>query len=319
MRHFRELRCCFDVPWPVDLKIGFQVLSRHMVIKFDHSMNSYDLKPSVILDSSCFPPLYEAPFASETSSLCGFGYSVQMFDIPNSGYLDQQVTSQGAHSSIRQQYGNLIDDLDETIPGFPGVEPIYDTDLLSTNPDQTDQQLSLPQSSDTVPQPSLLFTPGSFNNNALSQALTDPHCEATGSVCSVEPVPLLLEEVTASCTDRMGPARSKAKSARGKLTQARIRARYNASPSSRASRARCNAKYSASEKGKKSRARYNASAKGRVNQAIKNARSGAYRTGIKQGLSEELARKKGDLAAQKKRAQLSSVLISGCSVTDRWK
>ena len=289
-----------------------------MTIKFDHSMNSYDLEPSVILDSSCFPPLYEAPFASETSSLCGFGYSVQMFDIPDSGYLDQQETSQGARSSIRQQYGNLIDDLDETTSSFPGVEPIYDTDLLSTNPHQTDQQLSLPQSSDTVPQPSLLFTPGSFNNNALSQALTDPvHYEATGSVCSVEPVPLLLEEVTASCIDRMGPARSKGKSARGKLTQARTRARYNASPSSRASRARCNAKYSASEKGKKSRAKYNASAKGRVTLAIKNAKSGAYRTAIKHGLSEELAREKGYLAAQKKRAQLSSVLISGCSVTDR--
>ena len=308
-------------------KSDFQVLSRHMIVKFNYSMNSYDLEPSVILDTSSLPQLYEAPFASEASSLCGFGYSVQMLDIRDCGYLDQQVTHQGAHSSIR--VGNSIDDLDETISGFPGVKLIYDTNLLSTNSHQTDQQLSLPQSSDTA---SLPFTPGSLNNNTLS--LTDPvQCEAAGSVCSVEPFPLLLEEVRASCIGRLRLARSKAKyaasaeskiskakyakSARGRLTQARIQARYDASPSGQLSRARSNAKYSASEKGKKSRARYNASVKGQVNEAIKNTKSHAYRSGIKQGLSVELAREKSILAAQKKRAQLASVLIPRFLVKDR--
>ena len=303
-----------------------------MIMKFYYSMNSYDLKPSVILDSSCFPQLYEEPLASETSSLCGFGYSVQMLDIHDCGYLDQQVTNQGARSSIRGQYGNSIDDLDETISSFPSAKPVYDTNVLSTNSHRTNHQL--PQSSDTVSQPSLPFTLGSLNNSTLGQAPTGTvQCEATGSECSVEPFPLLLEEVTASCIGRMRLARSKAKyaesaaskiskakyakSAIGMLTQARIQARYNASPSGKASRARINAKYSASEKGKKTRARYNASVKGQVTLAIKYAKLSAYRSGSKKGLSEELAREKGNLAARKKRAQLASLLIPGCSVTDQ--
>ena len=314
---FTDYDAVFNVPWPADLNIGFQVVSRHIIMKFYYSMNSYDFEPNVILDSSCFPPLSEVPFASEASSLCGFGYSVQMLDIHDCGYLDQQAANQGAHSS--RQDGNSIDDLDETMSSFPGVNPIYDTSLLPTNSHQTDHQLSLLQSSDTVSEPSLPFMPGSLNNNTLSH--TDPvQCEATGSACSVEPFPLLLEEVTASCLGRMRIARSRAKyakSARGKLTQARIQARYVASPSGRASRARVNAKYSASEKAKKSRARYNTSVKGQVTKAIKNIKSRAYRSGLKQGLSDELAREKGNQVARKKRAQLASVLIPGFSVKDR--
>ena len=103
------------------------------------------------------------------------------------------------------------------------------------------------------------------------------------------------------------------KSVKGRLSQARYlasakgkeaRAKYQTSDAGRASKAR----YDASDKGKMTRARYKASDEGKAKLAIRNARSNAYRLGLRQGLSEELARKKGALAAENKRAALSSVL-----------
>lgn len=62
------------------------------------------------------------------------------------------------------------------------------------------------------------------------------------------------------------------------------------------------ARYSASDKGKKSKARYAKSFKGRVSQIIRSAKLRAYRAAVKQGFSEELARKEGELVAANRRA-----------------
>lgn len=103
------------------------------------------------------------------------------------------------------------------------------------------------------------------------------------------------------------------RSVKGRLSQARYlasakgketRAKYQTSDAARASKAR----YDASNKGKMTRARYKASDEGKAKLAIRNARSNTYRSGLRQGLSEELARKKAALAAENKRAALSSIL-----------
>ncbi|WP_257293771.1 hypothetical protein, partial [Endozoicomonas sp. YOMI1] len=70
------------------------------------------------------------------------------------------------------------------------------------------------------------------------------------------------------------------------------------------------ARYLSSDKGKASKARYAASDKGKASQALRSEKSKAYRSALKQGLSEELARKKGELAANAKKAKLSSVYPS---------
>lgn len=75
------------------------------------------------------------------------------------------------------------------------------------------------------------------------------------------------------------------------------------------------ARYSASDKGKRTRAVYAATEKCKTMQAIRSARSNGYRRAIKNGSSEEVARKEGELAANKKRVQLSLAPSSCVSVT----
>ena len=75
------------------------------------------------------------------------------------------------------------------------------------------------------------------------------------------------------------------------------------------------ARYSASDKGKRTRAVYAATEKCKTMQAIRSARSNGYRRAIKHGSSEEVARKEGELAANKKRVQLSLAPSSCVSVT----
>lgn len=92
----------------------------------------------------------------------------------------------------------------------------------------------------------------------------------------------------------------------------------------KASRARAQARYFASDKGKRALARYAASAKGKITKAkrqakyeatdkgrwhrsIANTKFRAYRLAINKGLSEELAREKGELAAKKYIEQFSVV------------
>ena len=75
------------------------------------------------------------------------------------------------------------------------------------------------------------------------------------------------------------------------------------------------ARYIASDKSKRTRSAYAATAKCKTKQAIRNARSNGYRKAIRHGFSEEVARKKGELAANNKRAELSLAFSSCVSVT----
>ncbi|WBA86234.1 hypothetical protein [Endozoicomonas sp. GU-1] len=90
---------------------------------------------------------------------------------------------------------------------------------------------------------------------------------------------------------------------KGKAT----RAKYLASDKGKATRA----KYFASDIGKavraKNDAKYIATVKGKVTRAISNAKSNAYRVALKKGFSEKEARKKGESAANAKKAELLSV------------
>lgn len=156
--------------------------------------------------------------------------------------------------------------------------------------------------------------------------------KSTESFISEELVPIAHEEVRAS-----GRSMTKqAKYARSEEGKAR-RVEYNASDRARTARAKYNAtdkarvaraKYEASEKARARRLKYLGSRKGRMNRPISQAkytrskkgkmaqkicsvRSYYYRAALKQGLSEKLAREKGEIAANKKRAELSSTFSPG--------
>lgn len=130
-------------------------------------------------------------------------------------------------------------------------------------------------------------------------------CKVTESFASVEPVPLAPEE---ACFLKTGNTRQDKyfSSDKGKVAKAR----YLASDKGKVSRARIMARYAATDKGKmaraKSRAKYAASAKGKASKAIGSARFEARRKALKQGFSEEVAKEKGESAAEVKKAELSS-------------
>ena len=92
-----------------------------------------------------------------------------------------------------------------------------------------------------------------------------------------------------------------------KASRARAQARYFASDKGK----RALARYAASDKGKitraKGQAKYEATDKGKWHRSIANTKSRAYRSALNKGLSEELAREKGELAAKKYIKRLSVV------------
>ena len=98
-----------------------------------------------------------------------------------------------------------------------------------------------------------------------------------------------------------------AASVKGKVAKAK----YAASVKGKAVKAKCDAQYLASVKGKmvkaKCDAKYAASVKGKVANAIRSAKSNAYKSAIKKGFSEKEARKKGESAANAKKAELLSM------------
>ncbi|WP_257284702.1 hypothetical protein, partial [Endozoicomonas sp. SESOKO1] len=92
---------------------------------------------------------------------------------------------------------------------------------------------------------------------------------------------------------------------KGKKTRARARAKYNASEKGKAARLRASTKYIASDKFRESRAKYDASDRGKMCRRLRDARSNTYKTAKEKGLSEVLARKKADLAAQARARKLN--------------
>ena len=101
-----------------------------------------------------------------------------------------------------------------------------------------------------------------------------------------------------------------AASDKGKKTRARARAKYEASVKGKTSRAR----YYASDKYKKTLAKYHASPAGRMVRAISNAKSNTYRSALKKGISDKVARQLGELAANAIRAEF--VLTPGTKQPD---
>ena len=111
---------------------------------------------------------------------------------------------------------------------------------------------------------------------------------------------------SSSCSEPVHPAQAH------KTSRAAAQARYFASDKGK----RALARYAASDKGKRALARYAASDKGKITKArrqakyeatekgkwhrsIANTKSHAYRLALSKGLSEELAREKGEQAAKK--------------------
>lgn len=198
----------------------------------------------------------------------GAGHSVQMHSPTESEYLDQPVINEYTLSPSHS---------------------LNDFSISHLPPAESELALLGPLDKDTQQQ---------------AQAET-VRCKVTESFASVEPVPLAPEEV---CFLKTGNTRQDKyfSSDKGKVAKAR----YLASDKGKVSRARIMARYAATGKGRmaraKSRAKYAASGKGKASKAIGSARFEARRKALKQGFSKEVAKEIGELAADAKKAELSS-------------
>ena len=259
-------------------------------------MNSHDLG----LSTSCLPcsqeleknPLLLLAEVS-ISQLTGFGYSVQILNSPHSGYSVGQANQENPGSSC----------------------PLNGFSISHSPPNDCELGLIEPLKKDT-------------QQKVVTKAV---RIKVTESSLSSEPMPVTLQEAVPSERCRVSNAKyyvsEKRKpvrvrydaSIRRTLARAKYagsekgkeaRARYLESDKGRLRQAIIKARYALSEKGRTTMARYRASDQGKFSQAIRNARSYAYRAALKRGVSEELAREKGELAADKKRAALSSVSSS---------
>ncbi len=239
---------------------------------FNNSMDSFTLDPNFVLDFSYSRALQAAtlsPAAASGIQLGGAGHSVQMLNPPGSGYLVQQATGQSTLGPSRLLDDFSISHLPPTKGGLTLVEQL--------NKDK--QQKSY---------------------------IETVWCKATESSETGRRMSSMHKETYASGTGNRNRAKYTASE-----KYKEVRARYLASDKGKANLARSRAKYAASDRGKevkaKSRAKYAASDKGKAKQAIRSARYKAYRAALVKGFSEELAREKGELAANNKKAEISSV------------
>ncbi|WP_257294021.1 hypothetical protein [Endozoicomonas sp. YOMI1] len=161
-----------------------------------------------------------------------------------------------------------------------------------------------------------LHQPVEIFNATEPVATIQPQLATNSSRASIPEGTLLVSDARAKreASDKYKEARARAKakyqvSEKGRKT----RAKYRASHKGKETKARATAKYEASDKGRQARARarakHEASDKRKIAKTINNARSNTYQSAIKKGFSEEVARKKGDLAANVKKAELSSVSV----------
>ena len=269
-------------------------------------MNSFDLAQDFIPDYSClqgWQELLSPPTEKSRSYLSGSGYSVGTIDLADAGSLGLAETSQVASGSSR-----TLDDIS-----------------ISHSPPDSEIML--------VKRP---------NNNTQHQLLTETvEFAVTESSRSDEPVPLAPDEVCMSpaCKAGMGKYTWADQANRASIrvgsfaavegNKAKVKGtpyaelrkshqKYQATDKARKKEAsyrisdrrkRARAKYASSEKGKlsaaKSLARYSATIQGKLARSVANAKYNAYRAALSEGLSEELAREKSELAAKKRRAQCS--------------
>lgn len=238
-----------------------------------------------------------------------FGHSVQMLNLPHPRHLGRQ-THQAKPSSSCPPNGLSI-----------SHSPPTESKLASVGPLKKDtQQKTLTETVNFNATKS--SRSGESMTLILEEAAISGRRKASKSKCyASEKDKGLRARYNAAVKCREAQARYdasvKRKEARARYLASekgrQTRARYLASGKGKLSTARSVAKYSISEKGKNTRAKYAISEKGKLAQAIRSARSYGYRLAIRQGFSEELAREKGELAADKKRAELSSASASSQS------
>lgn len=274
-------------------------------------MNNFHSEPDSIPDPSFFQRLEDIlspPTEAASPHPSIFGYPVQPLNSTGSGYLWRPETSQN-------RYNNTLDDpllshpssIEHSLllPEFSsqeysgGVAPEYFT---STGSQQAKPSLSC------------VATVEPLAEYTRQQILTETvKFKATQSFVSGVPMSLLSEKMGVSQTGHL----NQTKSDKSKMLRARSRVSYAAAARGRASKVRCQAKYAASAKGKlthaQKSARYFASKKGMISRAISNAKSNAYHSALRKGFDEKEARKEGELAANNKRAELSSAVSGSVS------
>ena len=304
--------------------------------EFNTSMNRLDVDTNFVTRLSYSQELQEAPLSTTVASsshMSRSGHFVQIHDLRDSGQLNQQVKNQNSPGSrllnsfsishlpptenklaLQESYSqeDIVLPCDFTCEHFD--DDFTFTDLTSIYSQQIAQQYPPEHSSVTFSQPSSLpaVTVGPLKKDTQLQVITlKVQFKATESSGSGKPMPLTLEEEECvSGTGKVSKAKYEAsdecKASKAKYNAfdkgKETRAKYYTSDAGKAARAR----YNASDKCKAARAKYNASVKGKAKQAVRSARSHAYRKAKNQGLSEALAREKGELAASAKQVELSS-------------
>ena len=295
-------------------------------------MDSFDSDRYLIFDFSCSQD-GQCTIVSlgEISASQLFGYSVQMLDSNDSGYLGLQVANQGApqhtinDSSIfySPSTENLLPSPELTTQKCPDeIIPEYFSDEFESFGNVPFPDSATTDSQHAVRPPCSTVTVVALNKDARHQLATDTvTITATESFRSDLPL-----APAKTCISRVGRACEGTRVTSEKIRNRR--ARYLASGKGKIARAR----YLASYKGKIARARYLASDKARKSRAkscakhfafdegrlmptTSYARIKAYRKALQKGFSKDLAREKGQIAADKKRAELLSASSPGASVT----
>ena len=280
-------------------------------VKFNSLMNNFYSGPDSFPDPLFFQRLESvlSPSREAAGPHQGkFGYSVQPLNSTGSGYLWRPETSQDRHNYALDNLSlSHLSSIEHHLlfPELSSQE--YSDGVVSECFTSTDSQQAKPSLS-------CVATVEPLAEYTRQQILTETvKFKATESFVSGVPMSLLSEEVGVSETGNS----NQTKSNKRKMLRARSKARYIATAKSRASRARSQAKYAASAKGKltdaQKRARYFASQKGMISRAISNTKSNAYHSALRKGFDEKQARKQGELAANNKRAELSSVFSGSVS------
>ncbi|MBO9480585.1 hypothetical protein [Salinisphaera sp. G21_0] len=294
----------------------------------------------------CFRDLSGTPLANPYAISTHRGMAgnyVQIVHSPHARYINNYVTNQGMPTSTRRSLNDFsISYLlsTENKPPFPGfyvqadLVAIVPCDVTRKAADNFTKKDLTPRSSQQIAQQlpsknaSVSFSQSSWSPAAVvdpwNTATQQQACKETGWLKVTEPYdsgePLLVSRKGVCTFERRRP------------NQAKSKAKYATSEKRREAHARSAAKHAKTDKGKASRAKYAKSQKGRANnnrcvakyvqtakgkaiKAICNARSNAYRAALKKGFSEKVAREKGELAANAKKAELSITSLSSYAFT----
>lgn len=292
-------------------KVGLYVAGQPAEREVQQLMNNFHSGPDSIPDPSFFRRLEDIlspPTEAASPHLSKFGCSVQPLGSTGSGYLWRPETSQdGDNYTLDNLSISHLSSIEHSLlfPEFSSQE--YSGGVVPECFTSTGSQQAKPSLS-------CVATVEPLAEYTRQQILTETvKFKATESFVSGVPMSLLSEKVGVSETGNSNQTDSNKR----KMLRVRSRARYAATAKGRASRARRQARYAVSAKGKlthaQKSARYFASQKGMISRAISNAKSNTYHSALRKGFDEKEARKKGELAANNKRAELSSVVSGSVS------